>query len=86
MPTYTAWDYAPVLHSFEYIADVPWPGRAYEQLDWIVGVSQVEFWLEHYVGSKYSRWAWNMATECYNVSVAFKFDKHKMLFLLEYGR
>ena len=85
MPTYTAWDYVPVLHDFEYTADIPWPGRYGEQLDWIVGITHVEFWLVQYAGAKYQRWAWNMATDCYNISVAFKFDKHKTLFLLHYS-
>jgi len=85
MPTYRNWDYVPVLHDFEYIANIAWPGRALEQLDWIVGITGVEFWLQQYVGSKYSRWAWNMATDCYDISVAFKYDKHRTLFLLEYS-
>jgi hypothetical protein len=85
MPTYNNWDYVPVLHDFEYVADIAWPGRSYEQLDWIVGITNVEEWLVNYTGPKYQRWAWNMATECYNISVAFKYDKHRMLFLLNYN-
>jgi hypothetical protein len=85
MPTYPTWDYVPVKHDFAYIADIRWPGRCGEQLDWIVGITHVEFWLKEYTGPKYQRWAWNMATECYNISVAFKFDKHRTLFLLNYG-
>lgn len=85
MPTYTAWDYVPVKHDFAYIASIRWPGQVGEQLDWIASIGHVEFWLEAYTGPKYQRWAWNMATECYNISVAFKFDKHRTLFLLNYG-
>ena len=62
-------NYFPDLHNFEYIADIHWPGRVGEQLDWITGVVSVEQWLLDYAGPKYERWAWNMATECYNVSV-----------------
>jgi hypothetical protein len=86
MPHYPTWDYYPMLHNFEYTADIRWPGRMGEQLDWIIGIVTVETWLETYTGSKYQRWAWNMATECYDISVAFKYDKHKTLFLLQWAR
>ena len=85
MPTYNNWDYVPVLHNFLYTADIAWPGRANEQLDWIMGITQVESWLLQYTGAKYQRWAWNMATESYNISVAFRYDKHRTLFLLNYS-
>lgn len=85
MPHYPAWDYVPILHNFEYTAEIAWPGRAYEQLDWIMGISDIESWLVKYTGPKYERWAWNMATESYQVSVAFKYDKHRMLFVLNYS-
>ena len=84
MPIYPR-DYTPERHGFEYTADSAWPGRAYEQLDWIIGITQVEEWLLNYTGPKYQRWAWNMATESYNISVAFKYDKHRTLFLLNYS-
>jgi len=85
MPTYNNWDYFPDKHDFTYIADIRWPGIANEQLDWIIGITDVEFWLQSYVGFKYQRWAWNMAQDVYNISVAFKYDKHKTLFLLNYS-
>ena len=84
MPHYPLWDYVPVNHDFGYTADIPWPGRVGEQLDWIIGVFTVEQWLVKYTGPKYKHWAWNMATECYNLSVAFKYDKHRMLFLINF--
>jgi len=85
MPTYINWDYVPVLHDFEFTAEINWPGRCYEQLDWIIGITDVENWLLQYTGPKYQRWAWNMATECYHISVAFKYAKHRTLFLLNYS-
>ena len=85
MPTYNNWDYVPVLHDFLYTADIAWPGRDNEQLDWILGITQVESWLLQYTGAKYQRWAWNMATESYNISVAFRYDKHRTLFLLTWS-
>ena len=84
MPHYPSWNYFPDKHDFEYIADIQWPGRIGEQLDWITGVVSVEQWLLNYTGPKYERWAWNMATESYHVSVAFKYDKHRTLFLLNW--
>ena len=85
MPHYPTWDYVPVVHDFAHTAAIPWPGRQYEQLDWIIGIHTVEQWLEQYIGHKYQRWAWNMAIESYQVSVAFKFAKHKTLFLLTWS-
>jgi len=85
MPHYATWDYSPVLHDFKHVAEIAWPGRWGEQLDWIVGIGHVQSWLEQYAGPKYQRWAWNWATECYCVSVAFKYDKHRCLFLLNYS-
>ena len=63
MPHYPTWDYVPSKHDFEYTAEIAWPGRVGEQLDWIIGITHVEFWLVNYVGGKYQRWAWNMGTE-----------------------
>jgi hypothetical protein len=77
-------DYFPDLHDFQYVANVHWPGLA-GQVDWVSGVEEVEQWLTGYVGSKYQRWAWHWALECYDVSVAFKYDKHRSLFLLAWS-
>ena len=85
VPTYPTWDYVPVAHDFAHTAAIPWPGKVGEQLDWIIGITHVEWWLEQYIGSKYQRWAWNMALESYQVGVAFKYAKHKTLFLLTWS-
>lgn len=85
MPRSYPWDYLPDFHNFEYIASVPWPGLSSDQIDWVAGVVTVEDWLEHYTGPKYSRWAWNRPIEHYQVSVAFKYDKHRTLFLLQWA-
>lgn len=81
----TVWHYVPDLHDFEYTAEIEWPTGDTRQLDWIQGVSTVEAWLIKYTGAKYQRWAWNTATDYYQLSVAFKYDKHRMLFLLAYN-
>ena len=84
MPASTFWDYVPDLHDFAYTATIRWPGLSLEQLDWITGIHDVESWLLMYAGPKYQRWAWNMAVDCYDIGVAFKYDKHRTLFLLEW--
>jgi hypothetical protein len=75
----------PDKHDFVYIANIHWPRACYEQLDWITGITDVEQWLLTYTGPKYQRWAWNLGIECYDISVAFKYDKHRTLFLLNYN-
>jgi hypothetical protein len=77
------WDFVPTKHNFEYIADVRWPGTL--QLDWINGVYEVELWLRDHHIAKYSHWMWNWAGQHYEISVAFKYDKHRCLFLINYG-
>jgi hypothetical protein len=84
MPHGYAWKYFPDLHDFQYTADIHWPGQL-GQVDWIDGIILVEDWLLTRIGSQYQRWAWNTATEVYDISVAFKYDKHRTLFLLAYS-
>jgi hypothetical protein len=80
------WDFVPSKHNFIYTAEVVWPKIINtDQIDWINNFTCVEDWLVDYIGSKYQRWAWNMATDCYNLSVAFKYDKHRTLFLIHYS-
>ena len=79
------WNYVPDLHNFLYTCSIHWPNYSDEQLDWITGITDVEQWLLRYTGPKYQRWAWNMAVDCYDISVAFKYDKHRTLFLLNYS-
>lgn len=78
--------YLPEYHSFEYIARAPWPNYD-SQLDWVDNVVTLEDWLERYVGEHYKRWAW--ATErdhnSWEACVAFKWAKHKTLFLLTWA-
>ncbi len=78
--------YLPEYHAFEYIARAPWP-RPQIQTDWVDAVATLEYWLEQYVGEHYVRWAW--ATErdhnSWEACVAFKWDKHRTLFLLTWS-
>jgi hypothetical protein len=79
------WHYYPDQHEFLYTANIRWPGCTCEQLDWITGIQDVELWLLQYAGPKYQRWAWHMAQNCYDIGVAFKYDKHRTLFLINYA-
>jgi hypothetical protein len=84
MPSIDFKAYTPDFHLFEYTASVHWPETSSNQLDWIDGIQDVERWLIDYTGPKYSRWAWNWSPYAYDISVAFKFDKHRTLFLLRW--
>lgn len=78
--------YLPESHNFAYIATAPWPQVQYQQ-DWINRVLSMEDWLEQYVGPHYKRWAWanNSKTTIDQACIAFKYDKHKTLFLLHWN-
>lgn len=78
--------YLPEYHEFEYIARAPWP-TPQPQLDWIDQVATMEYWLEHYIGEHYKRWAWatEQNHEPWQACVAFKWAKHKTLFLLTWS-
>lgn len=78
--------YLPECHDFEYIARAPWPNYD-SQLDWVENVHTIESWLESYVGEHYKRWAWASEHDqkCYEACVAFKWDKHRTLFLLTWS-
>lgn len=78
--------YLPELHNFNYIARAPWP-KPQAQIDWIDQINLLETWLDSRVGPHYARWAW--ATEqdqqTWEACVAFKWAKHKTLFLLTWS-
>ena len=78
--------YLPEHHAFEYIAAAPWPIMT-AQMDWIEGYSIMESWLEQYVGEHLKRWAWTTTREHTSAEacVAFKWDKHRTLFLLTWS-
>ena len=80
--------YLPEYHTFEHIALAPWPidPREYQQ-DWINSVDILEQWLNRYVGSHYSEWAFgqNREQEYWHACVAFKQARNKTLFLLTWS-
>jgi hypothetical protein len=47
----------------------------------------MEYWLDKHIGPHFVRWAWatDREQQYYEACVAFKFDKHKTLFLLNFN-
>ena len=80
--------YLPELHDFEYIATAPWPvvHNPYQQLDWIAAVDEMELWLNRYIGSHYSEWAYHNGTsiDYWHACIAFRRERNKTLFLLKW--
>jgi hypothetical protein len=77
--------YLPDLHSFSHIAQAPWPVIIRDnQLDWVQSVDCMESWLNQYVGSHYSHWAYHNGTshDYWQACIAFKEARYKTLFLL----
>jgi hypothetical protein len=78
------YDFVPARHNFHYIADITWPSYEHQR-DWINSVYQVETWLQDHHMMKYSHWMWNWASQHWEISVAFRYDKHRTLFLINWG-
>jgi hypothetical protein len=72
-------------HAFEYCASVPWPGFDQQQLDWEIGVKQIECWLTDHVGQRLISWAWSDSGSNYQIGVAFRWDQHRLLFVLAWA-
>jgi hypothetical protein len=81
--------YLPELHDFEHIAIAHWPTilTEHDQLDWVTAVNTMESWLNQYIGSHYSTWAYHNGTshDYWQACIAFKWAKHKTLFLLQWS-
>ena len=80
--------YLPELHPFEHIAHAHWPLITRDDhLDWISSVDCMEAWLNQYIGSHYSHWAYHNGTsiDYWTACIAFKYAKHKTLFLLQWA-
>lgn len=78
--------YLPEQHSFEHVAIAPWP-KPQIQMDWVDGVITMEHWLEKHIGQHFIHWAWATQRDhnSWEACVAFKYDKHKTLFLLQWA-
>jgi len=80
--------YLPDLHNFEHIATAPWPIIINDgQWDWVNATDCMECWLNRYVGSHYSEWAYHNGTtvDYWQACIAFRLAKHKTLFLLQWS-
>jgi len=79
--------YLPDYHNFEYLATVQWPLLEQNQQDWVFSLDIIEQWLEQFSGPRYASWAWSQCKnqQPYECSVAFKWDKHRTLFLIKWS-
>lgn len=80
--------YLPELHDFEHFATAPWPHIHHNwQTDWVDSVEHLECWLNRYVGPHWSSWAYaqQQNQEYWQACIAFKWAKHKTLFLLTWS-
>ena len=79
--------YLPDVHPFEHIAYATWPTiNVNDQLDWVTAVETMESWLNQYIGSHYSEWAYHNGTsiDYWQACIAFKRERNKTLFLLRW--
>ena len=76
----------PEYSVFEHVAVVPWPNYD-SQVDWINNSQTLENWLNQYVGAHWARWCWAQVEEqkASEACVAFRWDKHRTLFLLQWA-
>lgn len=77
--------YLPDTHSFEHIAVAHWPTIIVaDQWDWVSSVDTMESWLNRYIGSHYSAWAYHNGTSInyWQACIAFREARYKTLFLL----
>lgn len=73
------------IHVFDYAVAVPWPYNDSPQINWWTGVGLIEYWLQHHVGQHYKVWAWNDSGRTDHIGVAFRWDQHRLLFLIAWS-
>lgn len=74
-------------HPFVYHASVPWPrlGIDKDQIDWIQAINDIEHWLVDHVGHRLQTWAWNDSNAGSMIGVGFRWDQHRLLFVLTWS-
>ena len=80
--------YLPEYHDFEHIAQVPWPRICTDyQQDWVNAITTLELWLNSRCGQHYKNWAYSTHQDhnYWEACVAFRWAKHKTLFLLTWA-
>lgn len=79
--------YPPETHSFEYIAQAPWPQFSELQLDWVTQMTELEVWLNRYIGAHSVEWAYAEQPDhdYWSVAIAFRLARSKTLFLLQWS-
>jgi hypothetical protein len=81
--------YLPEYHEFDHIAIAPWPvASSIIQIDWVDAVDTIERWLEQYTGPHLKEWAFTTHQEqnYWEACIAFKRERNKTLFLLQWAR
>jgi len=73
------------LNEFQYKALVPWPQISYEQQDWVFSVETLESWLAQHIGSRYQYWAWDLSPRPDRACVSFRYDPHRLMFVLTWS-
>lgn len=78
--------YPPEAHSFEHVAQAPWPQFSELQLDWVTQMTELEVWLNQYIGAHSVEWAYAQQPDYdyWSVAIAFKQARSKTLFLLQW--
>lgn len=71
-------------HRFVYVAAVPWPHWE-DQMDWEIGIREIQIWLTGNVGPWMQRWAWSDSQSSSQIGVAFRWDPDRTLFVLTWG-
>lgn len=71
----------PELHNFAHCASVRCPSVS----DWSHSVLTIEQWLNQFVGSHHKVWAWHTSACLYELGVAFRWQQHKLLFVMRWA-
>lgn len=81
--------YLPEYHDFKYLAQAPWPHMNINgQDDWVDAISELENWLNRFVGPHYAEWAYGQqqTLDYWQACIAFRRERNKTLFLLAWSR
>ena len=74
---------------FPHIAIAPWPHVVTDtfQLDWVDSISELELWLERYIGPHWSRWAYatTQEQEYWQACIAFARAQDRTMFVLRWS-
>lgn len=72
-------------HTFPYCASVPWPTFGAAQIDWVHSIQEIEHWLNRRIGPHWAHWAWDQAVHQYQIGVAFRQERDRLLFVMTWN-